>query len=48
MKKISSSFYKDLVELRPQEKNGFTSLGEETFEVKNQRLPNPRRKDQNV
>ena len=34
MKKISSSFYKDLAELRPQEKTVLLPFGEETFEVK--------------
>ena len=34
MKKISSSFYKDLAELRPQEKTVLLSFGDETFEVK--------------
>lgn len=34
MKKISSSFYKDLVELRPQEKTVLLPFGDETFEVK--------------
>lgn len=34
MKKISSSFYKDLVESRPQEKTVLLPFGEETFEVK--------------
>lgn len=34
MKKISSSFYKDLAELRPQEKTVLLPLGDETFEVK--------------
>lgn len=34
MKKISSSFYKDLVELRPQEKTVLLPFGEETFVVK--------------
>lgn len=34
MKKISSSFYKDLAESRPQEKTVLLPFGEETFEVK--------------
>ena len=34
MKKISSSFYKDLAELRPQEKTVWLPFGDETFEVK--------------
>lgn len=34
MKKISSSFYKDLVESRPQEKTVLLPFGEETFAVK--------------
>lgn len=34
MKKISSSFYKDLATLRPQEKTIILPLGAEEFEVK--------------
>lgn len=34
MKKISSSFYKDLATLRPQEKTVILPLGDEQFEVK--------------